>query len=49
MMDRAVGPWWLLRMVSWGDAPGWDEIAEFTDYKGFTGLTQLRPGKRANP
>jgi hypothetical protein len=24
MMDRAVGPWWLLRMVSWGDAPGWD-------------------------
>ena len=20
MMDRAVGPWWLLRMVSWGDA-----------------------------
>src|ERR1035437_7334125 len=26
MMDRAVGPWWLLRMVSWGDAPGWDGI-----------------------
>jgi hypothetical protein len=24
MMDRAVGPWWLLRMVSWGDAPSWD-------------------------
>jgi hypothetical protein len=26
MMDRADGPWWLLRMVSWGDAPGWDGI-----------------------